>query len=108
MGAFWRGEITLRQLRVLVVNLPPDSALHRARNDGQQWTNVEALLWQLIHHVKILDQRLVWHRGKRPRWPKWLQFPWSRNAVQIGDRGEATTEEVLAYLRSMSPKKKPK
>lgn len=106
MGAYWRGEITSRQLRVLVEHLPPDSALHRAHNDGHRWTNLEALVWQLIYFVRVLDQRLVWQKGKRPKWPKWAQYPWSRNQVQMGDRGEATSEQVLEYLRRTGPKKK--
>lgn len=93
-------------MRVLVEHLPPGSALHRARNDGHQWTNVESLLWQLVYYVRVLDQRLVWHKGKRAKWPKWLQFPWSREELKMGDRGEASTEDVLGYLASISANRK--
>ena len=107
MGAYWRGEITARQLRVLIEQLPPRSALHRARNDGHEWGNTEAVLWRIEYWLKVLDQRLMWQKGKRPKWPKWLQFPWSKNQVQLGDRGGRSPLEVKAYLDSLSPKNNP-
>ncbi|WP_047888537.1 hypothetical protein [Rhodococcus sp. ARP2] len=88
----------------MVEQLPPGSALHRANNEGQQWTNVEALLWSIAHKLDWLDSRLMWTKRKKPKWPKWKQFPWDKDGVRIGDRGDATTEEVLAYHRSMSAK----
>jgi hypothetical protein len=36
LAAYWRGEITLRWLRVMVEHLPPDGATARARN-GHAW-----------------------------------------------------------------------
>ncbi|NGO68228.1 hypothetical protein G5C65_07650 [Streptomyces sp. SB3404] len=38
LAAFWRGEMTLRLLRVLVEHLPPDSATARAQA-GHHWTH---------------------------------------------------------------------
>lgn len=108
MGAYWRGEISARLLRVLVEHLGPRSALHRARNDGQEWGNVESVLWRIEYWLRQLDQRLVWHRGKRPKWPKWLQYPWSRDQVKIGDRGGRSSEDVIAYLDSLRPKSRKK
>ena len=87
---------------MLIEHLPPESARHRHATDGHQWRNVEALLWQAIHHLERLDQRIVWSIGKRPKWPRFKQFPWETDAVTIGDRGEASTEEVLDYLASIS------
>ncbi|EFL01584.1 predicted protein [Streptomyces sp. SPB78] len=40
IGEFWRGEITLRQLRVLVEGLPPDGALARAAA-GHHWRQAD-------------------------------------------------------------------
>lgn len=45
IAEYWRGEITLRQLRVMVQNLPEDSALNRARNG---WTTDQYLLADLV------------------------------------------------------------
>lgn len=106
MGAYWRGEISARQLRVLVEHLPPRSAYGRARHEGQEWGNVEALLWRIDFLLQRLDSRIVWTRGKRPKWPKWKQFPWTRDQVTLGDRGGRSTQDVLTYLASLRPKKK--
>lgn len=103
VGAYWRGEITLRQLRVFIEHLPPTSALHRARMDGHAWGNVEALLWLISHKLGVLDQRLVWHRGKRPRWPDFKQFPWTKDKAKFGDRGKATVGQVMDFLRAIGP-----
>lgn len=104
MASFWLGEITLRQLRVLVEQLPPGSALHRALNEGHQWTNVEALLWAISHRLERLDARMQWMKGKKPKWPRWKQFPWSKDGVRMGDRSGRSSAEALAFLRSQSPK----
>ncbi|MFI2216523.1 hypothetical protein ACH47B_06525 [Rhodococcus sp. NPDC019627] len=106
MGAYWRGEISARRLRVLVEGLPANSARARAYHEGRQWTVTDALLWQAVYYLRVLDQRLVWHRGKRAKWPKFSEFPWSRSDVQLGNRGDATTEQVLAYLESIAPPKR--
>lgn len=74
--------------------------------EGQQWRNTEALLWMIAHKLDVLDQRLVWHKGSRKakaKWPKWRQFPWVRGKQQIGDRGDASSEQVEAYLRHVGP-----
>lgn len=107
MGAYWRGEVTARKLRVLIEQLPPRSALHRARNEGQEWGNLEAVAWQIVYYLKVIEQRLVWSRGKRPKWPKWLQFPWSKDQVKIGDRAGADPLKVKAYLDSLSASNNP-
>jgi hypothetical protein len=39
LAAYWRGEISLRWLRVMVEHLPPDGALARARA-GHHWTHL--------------------------------------------------------------------
>lgn len=40
LAAYWRGEISLRWLRVMVEHLPPDGALARARA-GHHWTHLD-------------------------------------------------------------------
>lgn len=46
IAAYWRGEISLRQLRVLVEHLPPGSAAHRAA--GYTWAELEYLVAELL------------------------------------------------------------
>ncbi|ESU46500.1 hypothetical protein K7395_24700 [Streptomyces filamentosus] len=40
VAAYWRGEITLRWLRVMVEGLPPDGAVARAAR-GHHWTQAD-------------------------------------------------------------------
>lgn len=40
LAAFWRGEIALRWLRVMVENLPPDGATARAQA-GHHWQHLD-------------------------------------------------------------------
>jgi hypothetical protein len=102
VGAFWRGEISLRQLRVYKEHLPPTSAVHRAMHEGQQWTNLESLLWRANHLLETIEARLVWGKGVRPKWPKFKSFPWSKG-VTIGDRGAMTSKQSVDYLKSVGP-----
>lgn len=44
VGEYWRGEITLRELRVLVEGLPPDSAAHRRVPSLGGWTHQDHLV----------------------------------------------------------------
>lgn len=49
MAEYWRGEITLRQVRVLLTGLPPDSAFFRAMR-GSDWQDTQYLLLHLVNH----------------------------------------------------------
>lgn len=66
MAAYFRGEITLRQLRVLVENLPPDSALHRAAR-GHTWTDDTYLLAEIGDAVRDHATYTVAVNSKNPR-----------------------------------------
>jgi len=46
IAEFWRGEISLRQLRVAIEGLPPGSAMHRAA--GYTWGEIEHLIAGLV------------------------------------------------------------
>ena len=90
---------------MLIENLPADSAVYRAMNDGHTWTWVEAILWQILHETKVLDQRAVWAKGKKPKWPKWRALPWKKATTEkkIGNRGTRSTADVVDYLKSLNP-----
>lgn len=103
VAAFWRGEITGRMLVSLINGLHPDSALHRAKTDGHVWTWNEALAWQQIHLLKVIDQRLVWQKRKKPKMPKWRQFPWTKDEKKLGSLGGKSPGKALALLRSLRP-----
>lgn len=87
----------------LINGLPPTSALHRAQNDGQLWTWNEALQWQQIHLLKVIDQRLVWQKRKKPKMPKFRPYPWSKDEKKLGNLGGKSASKALEVLRSLRP-----
>lgn len=109
VAEYWRGEITLRKLRVLIEGLPQNSAVHRARTDGQTWTWVEVLLWHLIRLTQVQTASLGNRLGKpRIRVPSTHpQFPWASKdddedgPKHFGDRGGRSSEEVMQFLDSL-------
>lgn len=103
MADFWAGRITARRLAVLIQWLPPTSAVHRAQNEGQLWTWNEALAWQQIHMLKVIDQRLVWQKRKKPKMPKFQPFPWSKDEKKLGSLGGKSASKALQVLRSLRP-----
>lgn len=56
IGEFWRGELSLRSLRVLIDGLPPDSALHRKYPESAGWTQDTHVLASLIDSVAVLTE----------------------------------------------------
>ncbi|MFG3140757.1 hypothetical protein ACGFZA_31700 [Streptomyces sp. NPDC048211] len=54
IAEYWRGEITLRKLRVLVEGLPPTGALGRAIT-GSPWGTVEYQLAELLDRVGRME-----------------------------------------------------
>lgn len=74
LTALWRGELTLRRLRVLIEHLPPDSASAHAVAgfDGAlaSWSLTDVLLGRVSDELAAL--RWQWEsahlqKGKRPR-----------------------------------------
>lgn len=53
LAAYWRREITLRLLRVMVEHLPPDSATARAAA-GHHWTHRDYAAWDTRDLVELL------------------------------------------------------
>ncbi len=54
IGEYWRGEITLRELRVLVEGLPTDSAMHRRYPQSQGWGPGEYLQADAVDALQAL------------------------------------------------------
>ncbi|MFC5992952.1 hypothetical protein ACFQE5_01855 [Pseudonocardia hispaniensis] len=107
VAAFWRGEITLRKLRVLVAHLPAGGAAYRAMN-GHGWTETEALLADVcdaVAHVgaavyraapstrrrRIPDPKPHWRPGDEPQ--------------QLGDTSQHDPVDVIRYLDALKPPK---
>lgn len=56
VAEYWQGQVSLRELRVMVSHLPPDSAAHRAAL-GHDWTC--AVHWNLADARDLLADLLV-------------------------------------------------
>lgn len=54
----WRGKLTLRRVKVVIDNLGPGSALHRAVS-GTAWTDTDYLL----AHVIDAERLALWQRS---------------------------------------------
>jgi hypothetical protein len=109
LGEFWRGERSLRQLRVLVEHLPAGGALQRARS-GHGWVENEYLLTELLDAIRenTWAAFAVAPRGKGqspPKKPKRVQRPGEKDTSRLGDRGDRSPAEVIAWLDSVSATK---
>ena len=81
--------MTLRELRVLVSNLPPDSATVRAMR-GHNWGDAEYMLADLLDVVKFHRVEWAYSRGARPPKPKPTARP------QVHEQGQGVSERELA------------
>lgn len=107
LGEYFRGEITLRQLRVMVEHLPSDSALHRASR-GHEWREVEYLLAETADAVRTLAAITVAVNSKRPKSVK-MPDPLPRPVDEVEEARKREQEEQAetAYeglLSSLTPK----
>lgn len=69
VGEFWRGEISLRTLRVMVEGLPPDSAMYRADPNSRGWTvgdHLAADLWDALNALVMLTSAQFEHVPELP------------------------------------------
>ncbi|OXM69625.1 hypothetical protein [Amycolatopsis vastitatis] len=89
---------------MLIEHLPPTSAFHRAVH-GHAWSDVEYLL--AIVADRLGENTFVTGRAagmKGVRRPRPLSRPGEEDKDRIGDRGEADTEDVIAYLDQYKPR----
>lgn len=107
IAEYWRGEISLRHLRVLIEHLPPGGAFYREVK-GHGWTETEYVLADLIDVTQRVSHSVFQAQAGRKRvpQPKRYQRPGEKpeGYDRIGDRGEHSTEEVVSYLDSLKPK----
>ncbi|MFB6875665.1 hypothetical protein [Streptomyces sp. NPDC056323] len=80
VAAFWRGEITLRWLRVMVEGLPPNGATARAVA-GHHWTHAD---WAAADTRDFLDLLFVAFVNAN-RDPKKPAAPWPEPSWRPGD-----------------------
>lgn len=99
LAAFWRGEITLRLLRVMVEGLPPDGALARTAA-GHHWTQSD---WTAADSRDLLETLLVAFINAN-RDPKHPAMPWPERSWRPGDPlpedKQAAADEQRARARA--------
>lgn len=107
MGEYWRGEITLRKLRVLTEGLPQVGPHTRPQTNGVEYGYTDALLWAVLWAVQqntvVTAQAAGNKKAKMPA-DQMPQFPWStpENANQLGGSlGDHSQEEVIDFLANL-------
>ncbi|HIT74462.1 MAG TPA: hypothetical protein IAA98_02640 [Candidatus Avipropionibacterium avicola] len=107
MGAYWRGEITLRKLRVLAQGLPPSGPHTRHETNGVEYDYLHALLWALqwavMENTVVTAQAAGDKKAKMPA-DHMPRFPWEKPKGQHdmgGDLGDNDQEEVLDFLADL-------
>jgi hypothetical protein len=77
VAQYWRGQMSLRELRVLVTHLPPNCAAARALR-GHHWMEQEYLLADLVDNVRFLRTEFAMSKGVKPGRPKPIPRPKGR------------------------------
>lgn len=91
----------MRRLRVLIEHLPPDGA--RARHlRGHAWTDDTYLLAVIADRTAECTTATVRALGGKASRPKPLPRP-DKPTNRTGDRGAASTAQVVSYLDSLKP-----
>lgn len=86
---------------MLVENLPPTSARQRHLN-GHTWADLEYLLAIIADRMGENTAATVKVAGGKSRAPKPLPRP-DKPRDRIGNRGDASVDDVVAYLDSLKP-----
>ena len=100
MGAFHRGEITLRKLRVMIENLPGDNPARWHHTDGHEWTNRYQLIWQMTWAM-VVEANKGLKKGT-DIFEKMPKYPWkSKEKNKLGGWKHRDGNEVLDYLDNL-------
>jgi len=100
LAAFWRGEITLRLLRVMVEALPPDSATARAKR-GHDWQHVDFAAQDTADLLALLVTQFANAHRDPKKYPNPLPLPepgW-RPGDPLPDDQAAAEDERRATAR---------
>lgn len=106
IAEYWRGQRSLRQLRVLIQHLPPDGALARSRR-GHAWSDTHYLLANVVDAVQFGTYALAGVQGAKPKKPRPQLRPddQQRHRQRTGDRAGRSTADVVAALDQLKPAK---
>lgn len=108
MAEYWRGEITLRKLRVLAEYLPEDSPAHWDKTDKKRYGLTESLLWRLLWatwQTQVIIAQVGGNKKAKMPADKMPPYPWSElkktGARTFGSVGDRDPKEVLSYLKNL-------
>jgi hypothetical protein len=91
----------LRRLRILIEHLPPNGARARALK-GHAWTDDTYLLAIAADRIGESAAGIVRALGGKASRPKALPRP-GKNGNRTGNRGAASTHDVISYLEALKP-----
>ncbi|AZM53339.1 hypothetical protein DMA15_12710 [Streptomyces sp. WAC 01529] len=74
LAAFWKGEITLRLLRVMVEQLPPNSATARAEN-GHDWQHADYATQDTVDLLALLVTQFANAHRDPKKYPNPMPLP---------------------------------
>jgi hypothetical protein len=90
----WRGRLTWRRAGILLANLPPGSAVSRAKGSNTAWTEAEHLLAGITDVLLTANWQRAGAKGARP---KPLMRPADvKAAAETKDR---IPQRAMAFLR---------
>ena len=107
VGAFHRGEITLRKLRVLVEYLPQDSPARWHLTEGKPYTVRDDVAWHtlwLLLQVAVQQRQIAGDKNAKMPADTRPRYPWSEiksSTRSLGSVAPERREEVLDYLENL-------
>lgn len=108
LAEFWRGEITIRKLRVMVEHLPPDSAHARAHH-GNSWRDQEFMLAQIGDTLSVLTEitRVVNSENEQFRQPTPFKRPGDeKRAKKAAKQLERETRALRKTISQLLPEER--
>ena len=107
MARYWRGDITLRKLRVLAEGLPDVGPHTRHHTNGHEYGTTDSMLWMAIWAIWVNTVTTAQAAGdKKAKMPseEMPPYPWVKPQADHdfgGDLGDHSQEEVKGFLDSM-------
>lgn len=99
LAEFWRGERSLRSLRVCVEGLPPDGAVGRAIR-GHNWVDANYQLADVFDMLHRLFNLTVAVNSEKPHYQEPKPFPRPGVVTPEDERRQKTTQNAIAYIET--------
>lgn len=108
IAEFFRGEITLRKLRVMAEYLPANSPAHWHETGDRAYTLADSLAWRnlwAMWQLQVLIAQIGGDKKAKMPFDEMPAFPWERGKSSgqqtFGALGDRDPEEALDYLLSL-------